>query len=93
MKSEEENFESIISGKHQKINSTFTPIGRAYSRTQRFWPSHLKSKIEEIKEFKKSKFKENRRFKKSKIEEVEELKIDVWRLNPSLQLELSLGGY
>jgi hypothetical protein len=29
MKSKEENFESIISGKHQKINSTFTPIGSA----------------------------------------------------------------
>jgi hypothetical protein len=23
------NFESIVGGKHQKINSTFTPIGRA----------------------------------------------------------------
>jgi hypothetical protein len=45
-KNEEENFESM--------DSTFTPIGRAY-------------------------------FKKSKIE--------VLRLNPSLQLELSLGGY
>jgi hypothetical protein len=29
--------------------------------------------------------------KKSKFEEVEDLKF--WRLNPSLQLELSLGGY
>jgi hypothetical protein len=32
-KNEEENFESIIGGKHQKINLTFTPIGRADSRT------------------------------------------------------------
>jgi hypothetical protein len=26
-KNEEGNFESIVGGKHQKINSTFTPIG------------------------------------------------------------------
>jgi hypothetical protein len=39
MKSEEENFEFIVGGKHQKINSTFTPIGRAYFK---------KSKIEKI---------------------------------------------
>jgi hypothetical protein len=31
-KNEEENFESIVGGKHQKINSTYTPIGRADSR-------------------------------------------------------------
>jgi hypothetical protein len=36
MKSKEEIFESIVGGKHQKINSTFTPIGRADSRTRRF---------------------------------------------------------
>jgi hypothetical protein len=33
-KIKEENFESIVGGKHQKINSTFTPIGRADSRTR-----------------------------------------------------------
>jgi hypothetical protein len=32
MKSEEEKSESTVGGKHQKINSTFTPIGRADSR-------------------------------------------------------------
>jgi hypothetical protein len=32
-KNEEENLESIIGGKHQKINSTFTPIGCADTRT------------------------------------------------------------
>jgi hypothetical protein len=47
-KNKEENFESIVAGKHQKINSTFTPIRRADSRTRRFWPLNLKSKIEEI---------------------------------------------
>jgi hypothetical protein len=75
IKSEEENFESIIGGNYQKINSTFTPIGRADSRTRRFQEvKELKSKIEEMKDWKKS-------------------KIEVLRLNPSLQLELSLGGY
>jgi hypothetical protein len=49
-KNEEKNFESIIGGKHQKINSTFTPIGRADSRTRRFWALHLKSKIYEVKD-------------------------------------------
>jgi hypothetical protein len=44
MKNEEENFESM--------DSTFTPIGRADSRTRR------KSKIEEMKVFKKLKFDE-----------------------------------
>jgi hypothetical protein len=47
MKSEKENFKSIVGGKHQKINSTFTPIGRADSRTRRFQEvEELKSKIE-----------------------------------------------
>jgi hypothetical protein len=68
-KNKEENFESM--------NSTFTPIGRADSRTRRF---------QEVEELKKSKISRSRR-----IEEVEDLKF--WRLNPSLQLELSLGGY
>jgi hypothetical protein len=59
MKSEEENFESIFGGKHQKINSTFTPIGRADSRTRRFQEvEELKSEIEEMKVFKKLKFDE-----------------------------------
>jgi hypothetical protein len=33
-KNKKEKFESIIGGKHQKINSTFTPIGRVDSRTR-----------------------------------------------------------
>jgi hypothetical protein len=61
------------------------------------WSRRLKkSKIEEIEDFKKSKFWRNWSLKKSKIEELRELKkskIEVLRLNPSLQLELSLGGY
>jgi hypothetical protein len=37
----------------------FTPIGRADSRTRRFQEvEELKSKIEEIEDFKKSKFEE-----------------------------------
>jgi hypothetical protein len=36
MKNKEENFESIVGGKHQKINSTFTPIGRAYFKKSKF---------------------------------------------------------
>jgi hypothetical protein len=50
-KNEEENFESM--------DSTFTPIGRADSRTRRFQEvKELKSKIEEMKVFKKLKFEE-----------------------------------
>jgi hypothetical protein len=50
-KNEEENFESM--------DSTFTPIGRADSRTQKFQEVKvLKSKIEEINDFRKSKFQE-----------------------------------
>jgi hypothetical protein len=71
MKSENENFESIVGGKHQKINSIFTPIGRADSGTRRFQEvEELKSKIEEVEEL-KSKMEEVKRLKKSKIEEVE----------------------
>jgi hypothetical protein len=32
----------------RNIDSTFTPIGRADSRTRGFWPLHLKLEIEEI---------------------------------------------
>jgi hypothetical protein len=53
-KNEEENFESM--------DSTFTPIGRAYFK---------KSKIEEIEVFKKSKFEEIEELK-SKIEEIKD---------------------
>jgi hypothetical protein len=50
-KNEEENFESM--------DSTFTPIERADSRTRRFQEVKvLKSKIEEINNFRKSKFQE-----------------------------------
>jgi hypothetical protein len=73
MKSEKENFESIVGGKHQKINSTFTPIGSADSRTRRFqkvevWRSRSlkKSKFEEVKVWR------SQRLKKSKFEEVED---------------------
>jgi hypothetical protein len=50
-KNEEENFESM--------DSTFTLIGRADSRTRRFQEvEELKSKIEEMEVFKKLKFDE-----------------------------------
>jgi hypothetical protein len=83
-KNEEENFESIVGGKHHKINSTFTPIGRADSRIRRFWPLHMKSKIEEIKvwrsqRLKKSKFWRSWRLKKSKLYEVK-MKSKIWSL-------------
>jgi hypothetical protein len=52
----------------------------------RSW-SLMKSKIEEIEVWR------SRRLKKSKIEEIKDWRFEVWRLNPSLQLELSLGGY
>jgi hypothetical protein len=90
MKSDEEKFESIIGGKHQKMKSTFTPIGRADSRTRRFWALYLKSKIYKVGDWRNRRFQEvediwsrrlkksndwrNRSLKKSKIEEVRELK-------------------
>jgi hypothetical protein len=52
---EEENFKSM--------NSTFTPIGRADSRTRRF---------QEVKELKKLKISRSQSLKKLKFEEVEE---------------------
>jgi hypothetical protein len=60
----------------------------------------MKTKIYEV-EYKKSKIEEievwrSQRLKKSMIEEVKDWKkskIEVLRLNPSLQLELSLEGY
>jgi hypothetical protein len=56
---EEENFKSIVGGKHQKKTGHFTPIGGADSRTRRFQEvEELKSKIEEMKVFKKLKFEE-----------------------------------
>jgi hypothetical protein len=68
MKSEEENFESIVGGKHQKINSTF------HSHRER---GFKKSKISgsrriEVEKFKKSKIEEIKDFKKSKLYEVED---------------------
>jgi hypothetical protein len=57
MKSEEENFESIVSGKHQKINSTFH--------------SHWESRFKEPEDFRKSK-NWSRKLEKSKIEEVKD---------------------
>jgi hypothetical protein len=49
MKSEEENFEYIVDGKHQKINSIFHS-----HRESRF----RRLKLEEIKSLKKSKIEE-----------------------------------
>jgi hypothetical protein len=73
-KNDEENFESM--------DSTFTPIGRADSRTRWFWPLQLKkSKFEEVEDWK------SQRLKKSKFEEVEDWRFEVWRLNPSLRLK------
>jgi hypothetical protein len=37
VKSKKENFESIIGGKDQKINLTFTPIGRAYFKKPKIY--------------------------------------------------------
>jgi hypothetical protein len=92
MKSKEENFESIVGGKHQKINSTFhshresknPKISGSRRIEVRNWRSR---RIEEIKVWR------SRRLKKLKFEEVEDWRLKFWRLNPSLQLELSLGGY
>jgi hypothetical protein len=70
MKSEEEKFESIVGSKHQKINSTFTPIGRVDSRIR--WFLAIASEVEDI---------WSRRLKKSKEIEVWRSR----RLNRSFQ--------
>jgi hypothetical protein len=49
-KNKKENFESM--------DSTFTPIERADSRTRQFWPLHLKSKIYEVKDSRSRRFEE-----------------------------------
>jgi hypothetical protein len=72
-KNDEEKFESIVGGKHQKINSTFTPIGRADSRTRRFREvEELKSKIEEMEVFKKLKFDEVENWRSQRLKEVKD---------------------
>jgi hypothetical protein len=57
MKSEEENFESIVGGKHQKINLTFHSHRESRFKNPKISGSRKlkKSKIEEIEVFKKSK--------------------------------------
>jgi hypothetical protein len=50
-------FEKNEKKKFESMDSTFTPIGRADSRTRRFQEvEELKSKIEEMEVFKKLKF-------------------------------------
>jgi hypothetical protein len=49
-----------------------------------------KPKIYEVKDWRNQR---SQRLKKSKFEEVEGWRFEVLRLNPSLQLKLSLGGY
>jgi hypothetical protein len=75
----------------------------SFQEVEVWWSRKLKKlKIEEVKRLKNKRIEEvevwrSRSLKKLKdwrskrIEEVEDLKF--WRLNPSLQLELSLGGY
>jgi hypothetical protein len=64
-KNEEEKFEFIIGGKHQKINSTFHSHRESGFKNSTISAIALaKSKIEEIEDLKKS--------KKSKIEEIED---------------------
>jgi hypothetical protein len=52
MKIKAENLSPLSLASTRNIDSTFTPIGRADSRTRRFWPLHLKSKIYEVEELK-----------------------------------------
>jgi hypothetical protein len=65
------NFESIVGGKHPKINSTFYSHRESRFKNPKISGSrrlkHLK--IEELKELKKLKIEEVKRLKKSKIEE------------------------
>jgi hypothetical protein len=66
MKSEEENFESIVGGKHQKINSTF------HSHRERGFKNPTILAIAFEVELKKSKISRSQRLKKSKFEEVKD---------------------
>jgi hypothetical protein len=65
MKSEKENFESIVGGKHQKINSTF------HSHRERGFknPKISGSRRTEVKNWRNQRFQEVKELK-SKIEEV-----------------------
>jgi hypothetical protein len=54
-KNEEENFESIVGGNHQKINSTFYSHRESEFKNPKILESQ---RIEEIEDFKKSKFEE-----------------------------------
>jgi hypothetical protein len=69
---------------------------RRYMKPKIYEVELKKTKIEEIEDWRSRRIKEvkvwkSRRLKKSKIERSRRFK--VWRLNTSLQLELSLGGY
>jgi hypothetical protein len=66
-KSEKENFESIVSGKHQKINSTF------HSHRERGFknPKISGSRRTEVKNWRNQRFQEVEELK-SKIQEVED---------------------
>jgi hypothetical protein len=78
MKSEEEKFESIVGGKHQKINSPFHSHRESRFKNPKISGSQrIEVENEEMKVFKKlkymkSKIEEIERLKKSKIEEVRE---------------------
>jgi hypothetical protein len=67
MKSEKENFESIVGGRHQKINSTF------HSHRERGFknPKIPGSQRTEVKNWRNQRFQEVKELK-SKIEEVED---------------------
>jgi hypothetical protein len=91
IKNEEENFESMDSTFHSHRESGFKkPDNFGHCIWSR---SMKKPKIYEVEDWRNQR---SRRLKKSKIKEVEvwrSRRFEVWRLNPSLQLELSLGGY
>jgi hypothetical protein len=75
MKSEEENFESFVGGKHQKINSTFHSHRESRFKNPKISGSRrIEVENEEMKVLKKLKFEDRRfegvkdgRLKKSKI--------------------------
>jgi hypothetical protein len=73
MKNEEENFESIVGGNQQKINSTFHS-----HRESRFKNPTILTIAFKVEDFKKSKIlgsrrlKKSKELKKSKIEEVKD---------------------
>jgi hypothetical protein len=73
MKSEKENFESIVGGKHQKINSTFhSHRERGFKKSKILGSQRIEVENLRSQRLKKSKISRSRSYMTSKIETFED---------------------